>query len=103
MQGLKEEDFGIVIPDIIECKKSEPTELCNKKYTKLEITVNDPKKVDKGFFSKTYIDFAITTNPINLRVRRQHSEFVWLRERLSVIFNTNILPRLPKKGKVKEE
>jgi len=99
--GLKEEDFGLVIPDFIECKKSETTELC--KYHQLEITVNDPKKVDKGFFSKAYIDFAITTNPIKLTVRRQHAEFVWLRERLSVIFNTNILPRLPKKGKVKED
>ena len=101
LQGLKEEDFGIVIPDFIECRKSETTDLC--KYHQLEITVNDPKKVDKGFFSKTYIDFAITTNPIKLSVRRQHSEFVWLRERLSVIFNTSILPRLPKKGKVKED
>ena len=101
LQGLKEEDFGIVIPDFIECRKSETTELC--KYHYLEITVNDPKKVDKGFFSKAYIDFAITTNPIKLSVRRQHSEFVWLRERLSVIFNTNILPRLPKKGKAKED
>jgi len=99
--GLKEEDFGLVIPDFIECRKSETTELC--KYHQLEITVNDPKKVDKGFFSKAYIDFAITTNPIKLTVRRQHAEFVWLRERLSVIFNTNILPRLPKKGKVKED
>ena len=101
LQGLKEEDFGIIIPDFIECRKSEATEFC--KYHQLEITVNDPKKVDKGFFSKTYIDFAIITNPIKLSVRRQHSEFVWLRERLSVIFNTNILPRLPKKGKVKED
>ena len=99
--GLKEEDFGLGIPDFIECRKSETTELC--KYHQLEITVNDPKKVDKGFFSKAYIDFAITTNPIKLTVRRQHAEFVWLRERLSVIFNTNILPRLPKKGKVKED
>ena len=98
LQGLKEEDFGIIIPDFIECRKSETTELC--KYNKIEITVNDPKKVDKGFFSKTYIDFEIVTNPIKLSVRRQHAEFVWLRERLSVIFNTNVLPRLPKKGKV---
>ena len=95
---IKEEDFGIIIPDFIDCKESEKTELC--KYDKIEITVNDPKKVDKGFFSKAYIDFAVTTNPCNLIVRRQHSEFVWLRERLSILFNTNVLPRLPKKGKV---
>ena len=95
---LKEEDFGIIIPDFIECKEMEKTELC--KYDKIDITVTDPKKVDKGFFSKAYIDFAVTTNPCKLNVRRQHAEFVWLRERLSVIFNTNILPRLPRKGKV---
>ena len=96
--NLKEEDFGIIIPDFTECKKQENFKLLDD--NKLEITVNDPKKVDKGFFSKAYIDFAITTNPCNLKVRRQHAEFVWLRERLSVIYNTNILPRLPKKGKV---
>ncbi len=95
---LKEEDFRIAIPDIIECKEIEKTELC--KYDKIDITVSDPKRVDKGFFSKAYVDFAITTSPCKLSVRRQHSEFVWLRERLSVIFNTNILPRLPRKGKV---
>ena len=99
--ALKEEDYGIVIPDVKECKKTEITELFN--YKNLEITVSDPKKVDKGFFSKAYIDFEIKTNPCKFIVRRQHAEFVWLRERLSVIFNTNILPRLPKKGKVKED
>jgi hypothetical protein len=96
--NLKEEDFGLTIPDFIECKESEKTELC--KYNKIEITVSDPQKVDKGFFSKAYIDFAVATNPCKLLVRRQHAEFVWLRERLSIIFNTNVLPRLPKKGKV---
>ena len=96
--NLKEEDFGLTVPDFIECKESEKTELC--KYNKIEITVSDPQKVDKGFFSKAYIDFAVATNPCKLLVRRQHAEFVWLRERLSIIFNTNVLPRLPKKGKV---
>ena len=101
LDSLKEEDFGIVISDIVECRKSETTEL--SKYKNLEITVSDPKKVDKGFFSKAYTDFEIKTNPCNFTVRRQHSEFVWLRERLSVIYNTNILPRLPKKGKVNND
>ena len=101
LDSLKEEDFGIVISDIVECRKSETTEL--SKYKNLEITVSDPKKVDKGFFSKAYTDFEIKTNPCNFNVRRQHAEFVWLRERLSVIYNTNILPRLPKKGKVNND
>ena len=101
LNSLKEEDFGIIISDIVECRKSEVTEL--SKYKNLEITVSDPKKVDKGIFSKAYIDFEIKTNPCNFTVRRQHAEFVWLRERLSIIYNTNVLPRLPKKGKVSND
>jgi hypothetical protein len=62
--------------------------------------VTDPQKVNNGFFSKTYVNFLITTNPINFKVRRKHYDFVWLRERLATIFNLNVLPRLPRKGKV---
>ena len=98
---LTEEDFGIVIPEYLDCLKSETTDL--SQYDDLEITVKEPKKVDNGFFSKAFINFLITTNPINANVRRKHSDFVWLRERLSIIFNLNILPRLPKKGKVNED
>ena len=93
-----DENFGMIIPDFADCQKAETNSLNNK--DNLEITVTDPQKVDNGFFSKAYINFLITTNPINLKVRRKHADFVWLRERLSVIFNLNVLPRLPRKGKV---
>ena len=98
---LTEEDFGITIPEYLECLKSETNELSKHDY--IEITVKEPKKVDNGFFSKTFVNFLITTNPININVRRKHEDFVWLRERLSILFNLNILPRLPKKGKVNED
>ena len=98
---LSDEDFGIVVPEYLDCLKSETTEL--SKYDNIQITVTEPKKVDNGFFSKAYINFLITTSPINANVRRKHADFVWLRERLSIIFNLNVLPRLPKKGKVNED
>ncbi len=62
--------------------------------------MTDPQKINNGFFSKTYVNFLISTNPLNIKVRRKHYDFVWLRERLSIIYNLNVLPRLPKKGKV---
>ena len=99
--NLSEEDYGLIIPDYIECIKSETTELSN--YDNIEITVKEPKKIDNGFFSKAFINYLITTNQINKNVRRRHSDFVWLKERLSVIFNLNVLPRLPKRGKVNED
>ena len=93
-----DENFGMIIPDFIICQKAETNALNNQ--DNLEITVSDPQKVDNGFFSKAYINFLISTNPLNFKVRRKHADFVWLRERLSVIFNLNVLPRLPRKGKV---
>ena len=95
---LKDENFGIIINEYIDCQKSEINDLNDKEN--LEITVTDPKVINNGFFSKTFVNFLITTNPINLNVRRKHYDFVWLRERLSIIYNLNVLPRLPKKGKV---
>ena len=96
-----DEEYGLITPEFVEGLKTETTEI--SKYDNLEITVTDPKKVDNGFFSKTFINFLITTNPLDINVRRRHSDFVWLRERLAIIFNMNILPRLPKKGKVNED
>ena len=93
-----DENFGIIIPEFADCQKSETNELNNHKN--VEITVTDPQKINNGFFSKTFVNFLITTNPVNLKVRRKHADFVWLRERLSIIFNLNVLPRLPRKGKV---
>ena len=94
---INDENFGIIIPEFIECQKAERNALCDVKN--IEITVTEPKKINNGFFSKTYVNFLITTNPINLKVRRKHYDFVWLRERLVTIFNLNVIPRLPKKGK----
>ena len=93
-----DENFGIVIPEFIECQKAEINGL--NEQENIEITVTDPQKVNNGFFSRTYVNFLIKTNPINLKVRRKHDDFVWLRERLSIIYHLNVLPRLPKKGKV---
>ena len=96
--ALIDENFGIIIPEFTDCQKAEINALNNQEN--IEITVTDPQKVNNGFFSKTYINFLITTSPINLKVRRKHYDFVWLRERLATIFNLNVLPRLPRKGKV---
>ena len=94
----KDENFGIIIPQFIDCKKAEINKFNNQ--DNLQITVTDPQKINNGFFSKTYVNFLISTNPLNIKVRRKHYDFVWLRERLSIIYNLNVLPRLPKKGKV---
>ena len=99
--GEKDEDFGIILPQFENCKVCETTEL--SKYENVQVSINSYKKIDKGIFIKSYFTFLIVTNPLNLNVYRRYSDFDWLRERLSVIYNTNILPPLSKKGKIVEE
>ena len=99
--GHKDEDFGIILSEFYDCQVSETTEL--SKYDNLEVKINSYKKVDKGIFSKSFYSFLVVTNPLNLNVNRRYSDFDWLRERLSIIYNTNILPPLSKKGKIVEE
>ena len=99
--NLTDEDYGLITPEYLKCQKSETTEL--SKYDNIEINVKDPKRIYGGFFSKDFIVYLITTNPLKKSVRRKHDDFIWLRERLSIIYNLNILPRLPKKGKVNED
>ena len=99
--GEKDEDFGIIHPQFENCKVCETTEL--SKYENVQVSINSYKKIDKGIFTKSYFTFLIVTNPLNLNIYRRYSDFDWLRERLSVIYNTNILPPLSKKGKIVEE
>ena len=96
--GMKDEDFGIIISDYLDCQPLEKTEL--SKYDNVEVKIKSYKKVDKGLFSKSYFSFLIETLPLNFNVNRRYSDFEWLKERLSIIFNTNVLPRLSKKGKI---
>ena len=73
------------------------------KFENIEIKINSYKKVDKGIFSKSFFSFLVETNPLTLKVYRRYSDFEWLKERLSIIYNTDILPHLSKKGKIVEE
>ena len=92
----KDEEYGIVTPEFVDCQ---PIELSDfGKYENIEIVISSLQKVDKGIFTKSFYSFSITTNPFNFHVDRRYSDFDWLRERLSVMFHTSILPRIPKKG-----
>ena len=64
-----------------------------------KITVNNPERVDPGFFYKSYITYLITTTPLNFKVRRRYSDFKWLREKLSNYYIGNIIPSLTSKSK----
>ena len=89
-----DERFGVVISDFINCKKNEVT--CLEKYEKIEIKIEVNKKVEKGIFSSGQIIFTfnIKTEPLNFFVNRKYVDFYWLREKLQIIYSTNILPEI---------
>ena len=97
----KDFEFGLIVPDTLPCKKCETTELSN--VENIEIIVGSPKKVEGGFFTKSYLTLAVSTNPLNFAVRRRYYDFYWLREKLLYLFNTHCIPRLPKNGKMDGE
>ena len=99
--GIKDEEYGIEIEDYIDCKKADESDF--SKYDKIHIEIKSYKKNETGMFSKNYFTFLIETSPLDLKANRRYSDFEWLKERLSIIYNTSILPRLSKKGKIVEE
>jgi hypothetical protein len=94
-------EYGIILADSIKCKRLEVTEFTNRKD--LVIKISDPIKVEPGFFTGKSVNYLLTTLPLKYTVRRRYSDFNWLRETLMNIFNTNLIPKLAKKGKVTKD
>ena len=85
----------------IECKKDDNGKL--SKYDILNIKLSFPeKKVESygllGLFSKSvYITYNITTEPINISVRRRYTDFEWLRKIFTKLFPSIFIPPIPLK------
>ena len=90
--------YGIVSPETLPCKKPESTPLSS--VENILITVGTPEKKEGGFFSKSYITYLITTNGINISVRRRYSDFVWLHQVVFDLYPYLIVPPVPKKNKI---
>ena len=93
-----ESEYGIIIPENMNCKPLEQTEL--SKFEKLEITVSKPEKKNEGFFSKTYVTYMVSTSPASYIVRRRYTDFAWLRSTLLNHFPTSVIPPIPKKNRL---
>ena len=78
-----------------ECCKLNLSKFCLS--NDIKIVVSSPEKIDNGIFSKSYINYLITTFPFNYRVRRRYSDFEWLRNALLVLYPGNIIPPIPRK------
>jgi hypothetical protein len=81
----------------MECLKVSNNEL--SKCDNIQITVGSFEKVEGGLFSKSYVSYLVTTQPLNWNVRRRFSDFEWLRQTLINHYNYCLIPSVPKKPK----
>ena len=90
--------YGIVTNNYEDTKSLDNTPLGAEENAIIQVT--SPEKIEGGFFSKSYVTYLITTNPLNLKVRRRYSDFEWFRQMLQNLYNYNVIPYTPKKSKI---
>ena len=94
-QGVK---YGIVTNSFENTGTLDNTPLGSEENAIIQVT--SPEKIEGGFFTKSYVTYLITTNPLNLKVRRRYSDFEWFRQMLQNLYNYNMIPSTPKKSKI---
>ena len=90
--------YGIISPESLPCKKVENTPLSS--VENVIIKVGSPEKKEGGFFSKSYINYLVTTSGLNINVKRRYSDFVWLHQVIFDLYSYIIVPPVPKKNKL---
>ena len=90
--------YGITNENYVLCGISDKSELSRAKDIKIEVTVGE--KVAGKMFSKSYMTYLITTSPLNYKVTRRYSDFEWLRQTLLYLYQSSLIPPIPKKTKM---
>ena len=78
---------------IIKTVKLNDNEITNN--NNLFITIKNPVKINPGFFSSSYYQYTVQTNPVGYKAVRKLSDFIFLNEILP-LFNSSVFnPVLP--------
>ena len=70
------------------------------KASNIQITVSEPQIVKGNPFYSGYVTYLVRTSPLEFRVRRKYSDFLWLYNFLQKYFVFSILPPAPKKKSI---
>ena len=83
------DDYNKIIP----CTKLDNNQLTYRED--LYITITQPVKINPGFFSISYYQYAVKTYPLNFDVARKVSDFTFLNQKLPLIHPVVYTPALP--------
>ena len=64
------------------------------------VKISSPEKKEGGIFSKSYVSYLIETEPFEFKTRKRYSDFLWLRNTLTLIYCQCVIPPLCKKNYV---
>ena len=113
IENEKEEDNNNEIYDLDKFSKEHPEIIgSNEEYGKCAITeftnftdkdninikVSEPEKISGGIFSKSFILYTIETQPFGYKTKKRYSDFLWLRNTLSLMYSNCVIPPLCKKN-----
>ena len=82
--------------DFETCEKNETNSF--SKIESIKIKLSSPQKIDGGIFSKSFISYVVSTEPLGYQTNKRYSDFSWLRKTLSLIYPNCVLPPLCKKN-----
>ena len=85
--GIKEE-YG-------KCAITEFTQFSDK--DNITVKLSNPEKVSGGIFSKSFISYTVETQPFGFKTKKRYSDFLWLRNTLSLMYSNCVIPPLCKK------
>ena len=82
--------------EIEKCQISEANSL--SLIDLIKVKLSSPKKIDGGIFSKSFISYEVSTEPLGYKTNKRYSDFTWLRKMLSMLYSNCIIPPMCKKN-----
>ena len=64
----------------------------------IKVKLSSPKKIDGGIFSKSFISYEVSTEPLGYKTNKRYSDFTWLRKMLTMLYSNCIIPPMCKKN-----
>jgi hypothetical protein len=82
--------------EIEKCQISEANSL--SLIDLIKVKLSSPKKIDGGIFSKSFISYEVSTEPLGYKTNKRYSDFTWLRKMLTMLYSNCIIPPMCKKN-----
>ena len=100
--NIQENNNNIIIEqnqknfEIEKCQTSEANSL--SLIDSIKVKLSSPKKIDGGIFSKSFISYEVSTEPLGYKTNKRYSDFTWLRKMLCMIYSNCVIPPMCKKN-----